>query len=191
MKVNVLGDKLFGTVSLYDIRVSDRVVPETGNPNNSLQGGKVRSRGIEADINASPAPGFNIIAGYAFNESEVLEGNKTDFYSEPGRAYGGQGPKHLANLWLSYKFNEGKLKDFGAGFGGNYAGEYLVIDNSATGQFFLPEYTLLNGGLFYNGSKVRVNFNLNNITNKRYYTGYWSVNPQKTRNFTVSLGYKF
>ena len=83
------------------------------------------------------------------------------------------------------------MKDFGIGFGGNYAGEYKVIDNSATGVFILPAYTLLNAGLFYNPGSYRISFNINNLTNTVYYTGYWSINPQKPVNFVASVAFKF
>jgi iron complex outermembrane recepter protein len=120
-----------------------------------------------------------------------VNGDKNDFYGEPGRNPGGQGPQQLANLWATYKFNHGVLKNFGIGLGGNYGGNYKVIDNSVTGVFLLPSYTLLNSSLFYNARKFRVSFALNNITNEVYYTGYWSVNPQKPRNFAASVAYKF
>jgi iron complex outermembrane receptor protein len=74
---------------------------------------------------------------------------------------------------------------------GNYAGVYKVIDNSVTGVFELPSYTLLNGSVFYNAGKIRVTFNVNNITDKQYYIGYWSVNPQKQRNFAASVAWRF
>ena len=66
-----------------------------------------------------------------------------------------------------------------------------VIDNSATGIFDLPSYTLLNTSLFYNGDKFRVSFNVNNVTDETYYIGYWSVNPQKPRNFVMSVACRF
>lgn len=191
VKTNLLADKLYATLSIYDIKVSDRVYPDPTNPNNSVQGGKVGSKGFELDLSATPFTGLNLIAGYSYNETKVLEGNGTDFYSEPGRSPGGQGPQHLANFWATYKFTNGKIKNFGVGLGGNYAGEYKVIDNSATGVFSLPSYTLLNASIFYNMEHYRITFNLNNITDKEYYIGYWSVNPQRPRNFAVSFAYKF
>lgn len=190
-KANLFSNKLAATVSYYDIKVSDRTYPDPANTLNSIQGGKVGSKGIEIDLNANPVSGLNLIAGYSHNETKVIAGNKGDFYSEPGRAPGGQGPQDLANLWATYSFTSGKIKNFGIGIGGNYAGEYKVIDNSATGVFNLPSYTLLNGSLFYNSSKFRVTVNVNNIGDKQYYIGYWSVNPQKPRNFTASFTYKF
>lgn len=191
VKANLLSDKLFGTLSVYNIEVSDRVYPDPANINNSVQGGKVRSRGFEVDITANPAAGFNLIAGYSYNEIETVEGNPEDFYTEPGRSPGGQGPQNLANFWATYTFTQGKMKNFGIGLGGNYGSEYKVIDNSQTGDFYLPAYTLLNASLFYNPEKFRIAFNVNNLNNEVYYSGYWSVNPQSPRNFVASFAYKF
>jgi iron complex outermembrane receptor protein len=135
--------------------------------------------------------GLNLIAGYSHNKTKVKEGDPKDFYSEPGRAPGGQGPEDLANIWANYKFQDGKLKNFGIGLGGNYASRYKVIDNATTGDFYLPSYVLVNGAISYNAEDFRISLNVNNITSEEYYIGYWSVNPQRKRNFTVSFAYKF
>lgn len=191
VKANLFSDKLFATLSVYDIRVANRVYEM---PYSSVQGGKTGSKGFDLDINANPFPGFNLIAGVSHSRIKVLKGatgEAFDFYNEVGSAPGGQGPQDLANLWATYKFPTGKLKDFGLGIGGNYAGVYKVTDNSVTGVFELPSYTLLNASVFYNSDKYRFTFNMNNLTNEEYYIGYWSVNPQKPRNFAASFAYKF
>ncbi|HEY9262651.1 TonB-dependent receptor [Chitinophaga sp.] len=191
VKTMLLDGKLTGTVSVYDIKVSDRVMPDPVNVHDYTQGGKVGSKGIEFEVSANPINGLNILAGYSYNDTKIISGAKDDFYGQPGRNPGGQGPQHLANLWATYKFSNGILKNFGLGFGGNYGGVYKVIDNSKTGVFLLPSYTLLNGTVFYNARKFRISFALNNITNEVYYTGYWSINPQKPRNFAAGFAYKF
>ncbi|MCF0050634.1 TonB-dependent receptor [Dyadobacter sp. LJ53] len=190
IKTNLFSDKLAATISVYDIKVGNRVTVDPGNRFDYQQGGKVDSRGFEIDLAAYPTKGLSMIAGYSHNETKTVVGDKEDFYSEPGRSPGGQGPQDLANFWANYKFTQGKLKDYGIGFGGNYASEYKVIDNTKTGDFYLPSYTLLNGSLFYNADKFRISLNVNNLTNKEYYIGYWSVNPQKPRNFVASFAYK-
>lgn len=190
-KAVLLGGKLTGSVSYYDIRVGNRIYPDPANMNNSLQGGKVGSKGFELELHANPVEGLSILGGVSHTRIKVLKGNGNDFYNEPGRAPGGQGPSDLANLWATYQFVRGPLKNFGIAGGGNYAGKYRVVDNSATGVFDLPSYVLVNGGLFYNAGKIRVAFNVNNITDKEYYIGYWSVNPQKPRNFAASVAFKF
>jgi iron complex outermembrane receptor protein len=191
IKTNLFSDKLFTTLSVYNTRVANRVY---FSPTSAMQGGKTQSRGIELEVNAKPLPELSLIAGFSHGKIKVIEGNiatPTDFYNEVGRSPGGQGPQTLANFWATYKFSAGALKDFGIGLGGNYASVYKVIDNSVTGVFNLPSYTLLNASLFYNSNKVRVTANVNNITNEKYYIGYWSVNPQKPTNFAASVAYKF
>ncbi|WP_183565410.1 TonB-dependent receptor [Mucilaginibacter sp. SP1R1] len=191
VKTNLFSDRLSATVSYYDTRVANKVTPIVGNINDSDQRGKVKSNGFEFDLNANPVEGLNLIAGYSHNHIQNISSNGNDFYTEQGRAPGGQGPQDLANLWATYKFTHGSLKDFGFGVGGNYAGVYKVIDNSVTGVFELPSYTLLNASLFYNADRYRFSFNANNITNEKYYIGYWSVNPQRPVNFTASMAFKF
>ena len=191
VKANLFKDKLAASASYYDIRVSNRVIGVVGNFYDFVQGGKVGSKGYEVDITANPTRGFNILAGYSHNETKNLEGNEGDFYGEPGRVPGGQGPQDQFNLWATYEINNGVLRNFGFGLGGNYASEYRVADNSLTGIFDLPSYVVVNSSVFYNGDKFRFTFNLNNVTDKEYYIGYWSVNPQKPRNFVMSVAYKF
>ena len=189
-KANLFANKLFATVSYYDTKVANRVY---FSPTSAMQGGKTQSRGVELEINAKPMPELNIIGGFSHGRIKVIEGNTAtpnDFYNEVGRSPGGQGPQTLANFWATYKISRGMLKDFGLGLGANYAGIYKVIDNSVTGVFKLPSYTLVNASLFYNGKHIRATFNANNLTNETYYTGYWSVNPQKPANFVTSVAFK-
>ncbi|WP_225975212.1 TonB-dependent receptor [Anseongella ginsenosidimutans] len=91
VKAGLFSDRLFGTLSVYNIRVSDRVYPDPANTFNSVQGGTVRSQGFEIDIQAHPVEGLNLLAGYSYNDIETVDGNNTDFYSEPGRSPGARG----------------------------------------------------------------------------------------------------
>ncbi|MND92960.1 Ferrichrome-iron receptor precursor [compost metagenome] len=186
-KANLIKDRLWTTLALYDITVANRVY---STPTGSIQGGKVESKGFDFDIEALPYQGVSVKAGFSYNDIQIIAGNGNDFYNEKGRAPGGQGPGTLANLWGSYQIQHGKLRNLGFGIGGNYGGKYKVVDNSVTGVFELPSYALLNGSIFYSFHKFRVNFNMNNINNKQYYIGYWSVNPQQKRNFVATVSYK-
>jgi len=190
-KLNLLSNKLFATVSYYDIKVANRVFFTT---TSAVQGGKTGSKGFEVELSANPLANLSLIGGFSHGKIQVLTGNSglpNDFYNQVGSAPGGQGPQTLANFWANYKFANGTLKGLGIGVGGNYAGVYKVIDNSITGVFKIPSYALLNASLSYDTKYFRVSCTANNITNKEYYIGYWSVNPQKPRNFVSSFSYKF
>ncbi len=193
VKTNLLNDKLTATISYYNIEVANQLMSGILNSADEAQGGKSRSEGIEVDITSSPVSGLNIIAGYSYNFSTVLEGDGIEnIWFEKGKRPIWAGPKTLINAWATYTFEQGTIKGFGLGVGGNYASDNATLNNTLTGVFILPGYTLINGSIFYNGEKVRVAFNLNNIGNKDYYGGGWStVNPQKPRNFAMSVAYKF
>ena len=96
-----------------------------------------------------------------------------------------------ANGWISYTFPAGKLKGLGAGFGGNYASDNKILNSVAYGEFILPAYTVLNATIFYNHPKVRLGLKLDNLTNKHYWIGYGTMNPQKLRSVTGSIAFKF
>lgn len=189
VKADLFSDKLTGTISYYDINVANLV---TSNPMYSAQGGEAQSKGFEFDLNAAPIKGLSIIAGYSYNDSKITQGDEGNVWLEQGKRPFWAGPKNLVNLWVTYKFDEGTLENFGLGFGGNYASENAILNSSVTGKFVLPEYTVLNGSVFYNTNKFRVALNINNMTNKDYFNGGWStLNPQKPRNAVASFTYKF
>lgn len=189
VKANLFSEKLTAAMSYYDISVANLV---TSNPLFSVQGGEAQSKGFEFDLNAAPFKGFSIIGGYSYNDSKITKGDIGNVWLEEGKRPFWAGPKNLVNLWATYKFDEGALENFGLGFGGNYASDNAILDSSKTGKFILPEYTVINGSVFYNSNKFRVSLNVNNITNKDYFNGGWStVNPQKPRNAVASFAYKF
>lgn len=190
-KTVLLKDRLFATASYYQIKVTDKIINDATNFYNQIQGGKVESKGYELEVNAYPVAGLTVIAGFSHNETRNMKGVGGDFYTEAGRVPGGQGPQDQVNLWANYKIGNGPLRDLGFGFGGNYASKYRVADNSVTGIFDLPSYTVLNASVFYNPDKFRLSLNVNNVLDTEYYIGYWSVNPQKPRNFVISMAYKF
>ena len=188
-KTNLLDEKLNATISYYDINVKNLV---TSNLNYSVQGGQSQSKGFEFDLNCSPLKGLSILAGYSFNKSIIKKGDTNNIWLEEGKRPMWSGPENLVNLWATYKFDYGKLRNFGLGFGGNYASENAVVNSDLIGKFLLPSYTVLNSSIFYNSTKFRLALNINNMTNKQYFNGGWStVNPQRPRNAVASFTYKF
>jgi iron complex outermembrane recepter protein len=191
IKSNLFSDRLTATISYYDIKLENVVTGDPNNINNSLQGGKVESKGFEIDLSASPVDGLNLIAGFSHNDSKVLDGDEANVWLETGRRPIYAGPSDLVNVWATYTMKSGLLRGLGLGFGGNYASKLDILDSQVTGTFTLPSYTILNTSLFYNTPSFRVALNVNNISDKQYYTGYSTVNPQKPRNAVVSLAYRF
>ncbi|UOK42359.1 MULTISPECIES: TonB-dependent siderophore receptor [Flavobacterium] len=204
VKTNLYKDKVSITASYYNIYVKNKITSDPYNINNTNQGAEVESKGIEISIIASPIKGLNIVGGFSNNHSET---KKDDFYNgylglRPEEA----GPETLVNLWTSYTVPNGKLKGLGFGFGGNYASDFktlnrgtILVEDTTTGEliptyigsFELPEYVVLNTGVSYNNDKFIFNLKLNNLLNEKYFSGWSTVTPQKSRNLTAGLTFRF
>lgn len=187
-KLNLFNDKLSATLSYYDITVSDMAQRIDTDADNYFytQDGEQTSKGFEASIIASPVDGLNIVAGYSYNDSKLVEGDASFTGFRPESA----GPMNLANVWASYRFTQGALENFGLGFGGNYASENKIF-NRTNGTFAIDEYTILNASTFYDAKDFRITLKLDNIANKDYYKGWSTISPQNLRSLSANFTYKF
>jgi iron complex outermembrane receptor protein len=192
VKLNAFDGRLSSTISYYSIKVKDIV--RTDNtlppPNQQIQNGTQLSKGIEAEITANPFAGFNVTTGFAYNDSKYENTNADLNGLRPGTA----GSPYLFNFWASYRLPAHIVKGLGVGFGGNYASDNKIINSRAAGQgvFILPAYTLLNASAFWDYNKhIRFAVKADNFTNKQYYIGYGTINPQQLRSFIGTISYKF
>ncbi|QZE15110.1 TonB-dependent receptor [Halosquirtibacter laminarini] len=185
LKISLFNKKLNSTISYYNITVNDvvRWVREK-NQYTQVQDGKKSSKGFEVELNAAPFQGMNVMAGYAYNKSRFIEGDKSIIGNAPYAT-----PENSYNYWLSYKAPRGILHHLGFGFGGNYISDsYLDDRNSIT----VPGYSVLNASLFYDTNSMRIGLKGNNLTNQNYWANMGTyIQPQKNRNFIVTVSYKF
>ncbi|HEY4287220.1 MAG TPA: TonB-dependent receptor [Puia sp.] len=187
VKLNAFGGKLSGTVSYYDIKVKNVLRQDIDHPNFSIQSGTKLSKGLEVELLANPIEGLTLSAGYAHNESKYTNADSDVNGLRPNSS----GPEDMANLWLSYRFLHGGVKGLGFGFGGNYAGKSLAQSSRSQGQFYVPEYTLMNATVFYDAGRFRLSASVNNIANKKYWIGWYTVNPQQPRSINGSIAFRF
>lgn len=187
-KFDLLGGKLSSTVSLYQIRVQDMLRADPIDPVNAqIQDGVQLSKGVDFELTANPVKGLNVVAGFAYNNSEYVEAAEDVKGRRPVYAMS----PITANFWVSYRLPETFVKGLGFGFGGNYASDNKIMNSISQGQFTLPAYTVLNASAFYEVAKIRLSAKMDNLTDQKYWIGYGTANPQKLRSFAVSLAYKF
>ena len=187
VKLNAFNGKLTGTFSYYDIDVKDVLQVDPNHPNFDIQNGTQVSKGEEAEIVATPFSGFNIVAGYAHNDNKYTNaGSDVD-----GLRPASSGPADMANLWLSYRITSGSAKGLGVGAGGNYSGVNIIENSVSEGKFTAPSYVLVNATAFYDRPKYRLAIKVNNVTNKLYWIGWDTVNPQEQRSVMASVAFKF
>ena len=189
IKTNIYKNRVSLTASYYNIYVSNKLMNDPENFNNTIQGGEVESKGVEISAIANPIKGLNIVAGYSKNFSEVVVDNPDNGYLglRPEEA----GPSELVNFWVSYTLPTSKFKGLGLGFGGNTASEHIALNRNVTGSFTLPAYQIFNASLSYNKANYSVILKANNLLNQNYYSGWSGVIPQQLRTISVSLNYRF
>jgi iron complex outermembrane receptor protein len=192
VKLDVWNHQLGFTASYYDIQVSNMthsslLVKDGLNYLITVQDGTQSSRGAEFDLSATPLPGLNIVAGYSYNDSKMKKSDSSVLNRRPVSA----GPASLANAWISYTAVKGQLKGLGIGFGGNYGSENKVTNTSTTGVFTLPAYTVLNATVFYNTRAFRIGLKVDNLTNKQYWKGWTTVEPQMLRRVSANITFRF
>ena len=191
VKLNALGGRLSTTISYYDIQVKNLLRTDP-NPLAAArfaqtQDGTQLSRGVELDVVANPFDGFNVVAGFSYNDSKLTNAAADVNGRRPATA----SSPVLANLWISYRLNTSGLRGLGVGFGGNYASDNKIQNSLSLGEFTLPAYTVLNASAFYDQRKFRLAAKVDNLTNQHYWIGYTTMNPQRLRSFVGSLTYKF
>ncbi|MBD2754610.1 TonB-dependent receptor [Spirosoma validum] len=191
VKLNAFSGRLTTTISYYDIQVKNLLRTDPNPPAAArfaqTQDGTQASRGIEVDVVTNPFAGFNVVAGFSYNDSKLINADVDVVGRRPTTA----SSPILANLWLSYRLPDYVAKGLGFGFGGNYASDNKIQNSISLGELILPAYTVLNASAFYDQRKFRISAKVDNLTNQYYWIGYTTMNPQKLRSFVGSVSYKF
>lgn len=183
VKLELLEGKLNGTLSYYDITVDNKVRPDPNNPTFSVQDGTQSSKGFEADLIATPAKGLHLIFGYGHNTSMYTKAAANIEGKRPAST-----PADVANFWISYKLQTGKIKGLGLGFGGNYQSDSYLNDANT---FTADGYTKLDATIYYEVPKVRIGLKLNNITDVSYWSADFWANMMPKRQLIASLAFRF
>ena len=101
------------TVAAYDIEETNRPINDPDNVLNTIQTGRIRSKGIEVEAAYSRPRDFTITAAYSYNDVEVRE---SSFAAEVGVQLSDT-PKYLASIWGTKTFVLGGDTDLRVGGG--------------------------------------------------------------------------
>jgi iron complex outermembrane receptor protein len=195
VKLSLFDGRLTSTLAGFQITKDNVPVTDPNNPDFSLNGGEQRSRGFEFDITGKLIPGWQVIANYAYTDTEVIE---SDTLPEGSRFL--NVPLHSASLWSSYDFQPGSNLD-GFGFSAGVRGVSDRLGDNA-GTFDLDGFVVADTALWYrdtldvNGYElpIRAQLNVQNLFDKEYYESSDStanVFPGAPRTVigTVSIGF--
>lgn len=160
IKKEWFGSRWVSSFSIYSITRNNVITLVPGPGYKPVQTGQTRVRGAEVDIRGDITNNFSIVMNYAFTEGEI---SKDEDKNAVGGDIPGPGfPKHTSNAWLSYKIGGGKWKGFGASAGYQFMGAR---------QYDNADYFRVDGNIYWQGEKIRVGLNANNILDRYLYAG--------------------
>ena len=188
------------TASVFQITKDKNLTVDPNDVNASIQGGKIRSRGLELEAKAALTANVNMTAAYSYTDVEYTD----DTYYKHKRP--AEVPRNQASLWGDYTFHETALSGLTLGAGVRYVGNTSSFysntysDKSKRNRTFnVSSYTVADATVKYDlarlglpGSSVGVN--VNNLFNRKYvsscyreYACYWGAERQITGTATFSF----
>lgn len=166
VKAELLEGNLFATLAYFDITKQNVASPDPAFPvtaNVFVSTGRQRSRGLEFDLGGELAPGWNVIASYAYTDATVT----ADTVTPVGNRLVGI-PEHSVGLWSHYTIQEGDLAGLGFGLGVNYVG---TRTGDLSNSFQMGSYFLTNAALSYERDNWKIALNVKNLFDVFYVQG--------------------
>jgi len=142
IKYQPVGWNALFTAAIFDLR-KQNVISYPRKPNEpSQQIGEIRSRGVELQATMSLTEGWNLTAGYTYNDVKVTNDLRPRFIGKRPVLT----PEHMASGWLDYTFRQGRLSGLNLGGGVRYIGPSFG-DN--VNKLRNESYTLVDAALRY------------------------------------------
>ncbi|CAI0947888.1 Ferric hydroxamate uptake [Serratia quinivorans] len=169
------------SMAIYQLTKTNNKVADPNNKFASIQGGEIRSRGVELEAKAALTANLNLLGSYTYTDAEyskdtTLQGNT------PAAI-----PKHMASLWADYTFHETAISGLTLGSGVRYVGSSY---GDEANTFKVKDYTVVDAAIKYDLARFNlpgssIGINVNNLFNKEYvsscfatYGCYWGAERQ-------------
>lgn len=183
LKGSYFGGGLNTRLSVFQLTDENRAARDQNNLFGTyyLAVGKTRIRGGEVEISGSPLPGWELIGGYTYMDTEILEGDVNAVLSLM--------PRNQASLWSNYTLQGGPLAGLGLGAGVSAMSRF----ETSTG-IEAPGYAVFDAKLSYPLTRqLTATLDVNNLFDREYYS---RVGATSTFNFygpsrTVLVGARY
>jgi len=195
IKMSFADERLVVTTSAFSIEKDHIAVddPTTTVPG-SVDGGSVKSEGVEIEVAGQITDQLQILAGYGHLDTEVVKSNAL---AEGSRLQGV--PDNSANLWVTYDFaDDSPLAGFGVGGGVFYRDDLdsqfsqfvggVTVDSSITSDFSIWYRRELKPGLSTN-----ISLTLRNAFDEEYFVGGFGHGMQagEPRTLITQIGLRY
>ncbi|NCH35923.1 ferrichrome porin FhuA [Cronobacter sakazakii] len=181
------------SAAVYQLTKDKNLTADPANNSFSVQGGEIRSRGIELEAKAAVSANVNVTASYSFTDAKYTH----DTLFEDKRP--AEVPRNMASLWADYTFHDTALSGLTVGAGGRYVGNtvsYYAYGDKQNQPFNVASYTVADAMVKYDLARLglpgsSVALNVNNLFDREYvsscykdYACYWGAERQVTATAT-------
>lgn len=164
LKGEFLNKRLQTQAALFRIDDVNRAMADPVVSTAYIPGGEVRSEGLELEASGQLAPGWDVLAGYAYTKTEYLKAP----VAQIGLAFAPATPKHVVNLSSRYALRDGALRGFSIGGGLSWRSSFYAQAGSL--RLVSGNYALANLQLGYAfNDHVELGLTVDNLFDKTYY----------------------
>ena len=175
------------TAAVFQLTKDKNLTADPSDSAFSVQGGEIRSRGLELEAKAALTSNINLTAAYSYTDAEYTD----DTLYKGKRPV--EVPRNMASLWADYTFHETALSGLTLGAGARYVGDtssFYTVGDNVNGTFNVGSYTLVDATVKYDLARVgmpgsSVGAKVNNLFNREYvsscyrdYACYWGADRQ-------------
>lgn len=164
LKGEFLNKRLQTQAALFRIEDRNRALTDPVVSTAYVAGGEVRSEGLELEASGQLAPGWDLLAGYAYTKTAFVKGTAT----QQGQVFATSTPKHVVNLSSRYAFRDGALRGFSLGGGISWRSSFYA--QSGAVRLVSGNYALANLQLGYAfNDHLELGLTVDNLFDKTYY----------------------
>lgn len=164
LKGKFLDGKLNTSAAVFYVRDTGRALADPLHPGYFLPAGLSESKGFEAEISGTLAPGWQVYGGYAYTVTEYLEAAAAD----KGGSMLPMLPQHSVNLWTTYNFQNEALRRFTVGGGIKAVTDFYR--KMGTVQYNGDGYIVANAMVSYKvNDNISLSLNVNNLFDTVYF----------------------
>ena len=185
VKFDPPGGRLTSTLALYDLTKTNIPTPDPVNPFAYIVTGKVRSRGLELDLQGEVLPGWNVIVNFSDIDAQITSSN--DPANPPGTQWQ-QTPRLIGNLWTTYEVAPNSDHGLKFGVGVNAQGSQPALNYTGVLATQTSDYARIGGYASTNamaayrftvdGLRLLAQLNVSNLFDRRYFNYIALGNPQ-------------
>ncbi|HCT5822415.1 TPA: ferrichrome porin FhuA [Citrobacter sedlakii] len=169
------------TGAVYQLTKTNNLMADPNGSTFSIDGGEIRSRGVEIEAKAALSASVNVVGSYTYTDAEY-----TTDTSYKGNTPA-QVPKHMASLWGDYTVFDGPLSGLTLGTGVRYTSSSY---GDPANSFKVGSYTLVDALVRYDLARVgmagsNVALHVNNLFDREYvascfntYGCFWGAERQ-------------